>query len=165
VVTPKRTATPKTITSRQAVTPKRVVTPKAITPKGTAAPKRVVTPRVATPKGVTPKVASPPPLAPLGLRAIGARRTGQTAIHGRNYTVWRGAHRVRHRDRWVTLAAISALSVVVFGDATYHPYAYISATGPYCEGFTEDGCILQWEEVWTLEGPRVFQCVAYCPWQ
>jgi hypothetical protein len=99
------------------------------------------------------------------LRTIGASGTGQASIRGRNYTVWRGSHRVRHDGRWATLAAISALSVIVFGGADYYPYAYISATGPYCEGVTDDGCVLEWQEVPTLEGPRLFQCVAYCPWQ
>ncbi len=84
---------------------------------------------------------------------------------GRNYSVWRGAHRVRYDGRWATLAAIAALSIYFYDGANYYPYAYISATGPYCEGFTEDGCILRWQEVPTVEGPRVFQCVAYCPWQ
>lgn len=170
-----KTVTPKTVTPRIAptgpktVTPKGVVTPKTVTPKQVA-PKGVVTPKAVTPKGVAPKVVTPKGVAPKvvspgGLSAIGARRTGRIVVGGRNYSVWRGSHRVRYDGRWATLAALSALSVFVYAGASYYPYAYISASRPYCDGLTEDGCVLRWEEVPTLDGPRVFQCVAYCPWQ
>lgn len=165
IVTPRRTLP---LTGPKTVTPKRVLTPKAVTPKQVVVPKRVVipkaitTPKAITPKGVAPKIVSP---SGRGLRAIGPRSAGKVVIGGRNYSVWRGAHRVRRDGRWATLAAITALSIFFYEGASYYPYAYISATGPYCEGVTEDGCILRWEEVPTLEGPRVFQCVAYCPWQ
>jgi hypothetical protein len=99
------------------------------------------------------------------LRRIGTGGTGRALVRGRNYTVWRGSHRVRYGNNWRTFAALSTLSALVFGITTYYPYAYISAPEPVCEGETEDGCILEWQEVPTLEGPRVFQCVAYCPWQ
>jgi hypothetical protein len=160
-VTPRsRTVTPKQLGTQKTITTKRV-TPKVVTPKRTVTPK-VVAPKTAAPKTVAPKTGSP---TRLGLRAIGPTSTGKTLIRGRNYTVWRGTHRVRHDGRWATLAAISTLSVILFGGADYYPYGYISATGPYCEGVTEDGCILKWEEVPTLEGSSVLQCVAYCPWQ
>jgi hypothetical protein len=159
-VTSKQLGTQKTLTTKRVVTTKRTVTPKVVTPK-IATPK-VITPKTSTSRTTTAKTVSP---NRRGLRTIGASGTGQTSIRGRNYSVWRGSHRVRHDGRWATLAAISALSVIVFGGADYYPYAYISATGPYCEGVTEDGCVLEWNEVPTLEGPRVFQCVAYCPWQ
>ena len=32
-------------------------------------------------------------------------------------------------------------------------------------GITEDGCELMWQEVETIEGDVINQCVAYCPWQ
>lgn len=174
-----RAVTPKTVTPRRTaptapktVTPKRVVAPKVGTPKQVVTPKRVTVPKAVAPKTVTPKAVSPKGVAPKtvspggrGLRAVGTRSTGRVVIGGRNYSVWRGAHRVRYDGRWATLAAISALSVFVYGGASYYPYAYISATRSYCDGVTEDGCVLQWEEVPTVEGPRVFQCVAYCPWQ
>jgi hypothetical protein len=35
----------------------------------------------------------------------------------------------------------------------------------YCQGLTEDGCELMWQDVETIEGDVVPQCVAYCPWQ
>jgi hypothetical protein len=99
------------------------------------------------------------------LRAIGNGSTGRVSVRGQNYTVWRGSRRVRYGNSWRTFRALSALSVLVIGGASYYPYAYLSAPEPVCEGETEDGCILQWQEIETLEGPRLFQCVAYCPWQ
>jgi hypothetical protein len=161
VTTRSKTVTPKQLGTQKTITTKRTVTPKVVTPKGP------VTPKVVTPKTSVPKTAGPKTVGPtrLGLRAIGPTSTGKTIIRGRNYTVWRGTHRVRRDNRWAILAAISTLSVIRFGGADYYPYGYISATGPYCEGVTEDGCILNWEEVPTLEGPSVLQCVAYCPWQ
>jgi len=165
-----RTVTPKQLGTQKTVTPKRTVTPKVVTPKVTT-PKvttpKVVTPKTTTPKTTLPKTAVPKTVGPtrLGLRATGPSSTGKATIRGRNYTVWRSTHRVRHDGRWATLAAISTLGIFVFGGANYYPYAYISATGPYCEGVTEDGCVLEWTEVPTLEGPRLYQCVAYCPWQ
>lgn len=157
-VTSKQLGTQKTITTRRVVTPKQTITPKVVTRKVTP---KVVSPKVVAPK-TTAKTVSP---TRLGLRTIGSSSTGKAVIRGRNYTVWRGAHRVRHNGRWATLATISTLSIIIFGGANYYPYAYISATGPYCEGVTDDGCVLEWQEVPTLEGPTLYQCVAYCPWQ
>jgi hypothetical protein len=56
------------------------------------------------------------------------------------------------------------LGAIAIGSDQYYPYAYISAPEDYCEGFTEDGCQLMWQEVPTEEGDAVDQCVAYCPW-
>jgi hypothetical protein len=164
-VAPKQLGTQKTVTTKRVVTTKRTVTPKVVTPKSTAPITAI--PKTTAPKTAAPKTGAPKTVGPtrLGLRATGPTSTGKALIRGRNYTVWRGTHRVRHDGRWATLAAISALSVIIFGGADYYPYAYVSATGPYCEGVTEDGCILEWKEVPTIEGPWVLQCVAYCPWQ
>ena len=94
------------------------------------------------------------------------RGASRATIAGRNYSVWRGRHRARHGGRWRTFVGLGALGAIAFGSAYYYPYAYIDAPAPFCEGLTEDGCQLQWQEVPTLEeGPPVFQCVAYCPWQ
>jgi hypothetical protein len=116
----------------------------------------------------------------IGQRNIGQRNVGQSGgrvsglsirgasratIAGRNYSVWRGRHRVRHGNRWRTFVGLGTLGAIAFGSAYYYPYAYIDAPAPFCEGLTEDGCHLRWQEVPTLEGPPVFQCVAYCPWQ
>jgi hypothetical protein len=61
--------------------------------------------------------------------------------------------------------SLSALSAISYGFALYYPYAYIDAPVDYCQGWTEDGCQLQWQAVPTLEGVTEYQCVAYCPWQ
>jgi hypothetical protein len=100
-----------------------------------------------------------------GLRGVSIRGASRATISGRNYSVWRGRHRVRHGNRWRTFVGLGTLGAIAFGTAYYYPYAYIDAPAPFCEGLTEDGCHLQWQEVPTLEGPPVFQCVAYCPWQ
>jgi hypothetical protein len=104
-------------------------------------------------------------------RDIGQRRfsnirgASKTTIAGRNYSVWRGSHRVHRHGHWRTFVGLSALSAIALGSAYYYPYAYIDAPAPYCDGLTEDGCQLQWQAVRTLEGPTEFVCVAYCPWQ
>ena len=80
------------------------------------------------------------------MRAIGPGSTGRAFVHGQNYTVWRGSHRVRYGNSWRTFRALSALSVLLIAGTTYCPYASLSAPEP-CEGETEDGCILQWQEI------------------
>jgi hypothetical protein len=93
------------------------------------------------------------------------RNANSAKIAGRNYSIWRGSHRVRRHGRWRTFVGLGALSAILFGSAYYYPYAYIDAPASYCAGLTEDGCQLQWQAVPTLEGDTDFVCVAYCPWQ
>ena len=100
-----------------------------------------------------------------GLRARSIRGANRATIAGRNYSIWRGSHRVRRGGHWRTFVGLSTLGALMFGSAYYYPYAYIDAPARYCEGLTEDGCQLQWREVLTLEGPMEYQCVAYCPWR
>lgn len=99
------------------------------------------------------------------IRSIPAHGRGQFAIRGHNYSVWREGYRVRYHNGWRTFVALSALGVLAVGAATYYPYAYIEAPRPFCEGLTDDGCYLDWDEVETIEGDLIGQCVAYCPWQ
>jgi hypothetical protein len=102
----------------------------------------------------------------IGERKLGRiREASRATIAGRDYSIWRGGHRVRYDDDWRTFAGLSALSAIMVGSAYYYPYAYIDAPAPYCEGLTEDDCQLEWKAVPTLEGPTEFVCVAYCPWQ
>jgi len=157
----------------RAVTPRatRTVTPRAtrtVTPRAT----RTVTPRATrtvTPRAtrtVTPRAIRT--VTPRGSRAVTGGRlrgAGRAAIQGHNYSVWRGRHRVRHGGGWRTFGALSALGAIIIGSNQYYPYAYISAPENYCEGLTEDGCELMWQDVETIEGDVVPQCVAYCPWQ
>ena len=146
-------------------------TPRA-THRATPRATRRATPRAtrrATPRATrraTPRATRT--VTPRGSRAVIAgklRGVSRTAIHGRNYSVWRGRHRIRHSGGWWTLSALSALGAIIVGSDQYYPYAYISAPENYCEGLTEDGCQLMWQEVETIEGDVIDQCVAYCPWR
>lgn len=157
-----RTVTPH---ATRTVTPRGVRT---VTPRGT----RTVTPRgvrTVTPRGTrTVTRRGVRTVTPRGARVVTAgklRGAGGTVIHGHNYSVWRGRHRVHYHGHWRTLVALSTLGAIAIGASEYYPYAYISAPEPYCEGLTEDGCQLMWEQVETLEGDVIDQCVAYCPWQ
>jgi hypothetical protein len=178
----KKVAPPKTVAPR--VTPRQVaprtvaprVAPKVVAPK-TVAPKvgapKTVAPKVVAPK-VTPKV-TPKVVTPTGpkagvvtaskLRGVPVRGAGKAVIGGRPFSVWRRGYRVRYDSGWRTFVALSALGAIAIGAAYYYPYAYIDAPQPYCEGLTADGCQLMWQEVMTIEGDLVYQCVAYCPWQ
>jgi hypothetical protein len=89
----------------------------------------------------------------------------QAFFNGKNYSIWRNRHRVRHNGRWRTFITLSLLAPLLIGVDTYYPYAYVDVPPPYCEGLTEDGCELVYDEVETLEGDLIPQCVAYCPWQ
>jgi hypothetical protein len=152
-----RTVTQPKATSRVVRQPK--TTPKTVAP---AAGRKVVSPAVA-PRVVTPRGARI--VTPSRLRGVPARGAGRAVIRGQNYSVWRSGYRVRHGSGWRTFVALSALGAIIIGSSNYYPYAYISAPEPYCEGLTEDGCQLMWQEVETIEGDVVNQCVAYCPWQ
>jgi hypothetical protein len=103
----------------------------------------------------------------IGGRLRGVRAgTGRYVVHGRNFSYWRGGpYRVRHGNGWRTFVALGALSAIAVGSTTYYPYAYISAPQDICEGLTEDGCQMTWQDVETVEGGVAPQCVAYCPWQ
>jgi hypothetical protein len=135
-------------------------TPRVVAPVGSG--RRLVsptgTPRVVTPRGTRAVTAS-------RLRGVPVRGAGRTVIRGQNYSAWRSGYRVRHGGGWRTFVALGALGAIAIGSSQFYPYAYVSAPEPYCEGQTEDGCELMWQEVETIEGDVVNQCVAYCPWQ
>jgi len=159
----------------------KVVTPKVNTqlrraPSSTAVKK--VAPVVATPKIAAPVTGTPKavrtfnPRGPKSrvvtaarIRSIPPRGPGRYTIAGRNYSAWRGSYRIRHGNGWWTFVALSTLGALAIGASQYYPYAYIDAPEPYCDGLTEDGCQLVYENVQTIEGDVVGQCVAYCPWQ
>jgi len=172
VVTPQKTA-PRTVTPRRA-TPSTVTREKAA-PRVVKQPKttpKVVAPVAAGRKAVSP-AAAPRVVTPRGtrtvtaarLRGVPARGAGRAVIRDQNYSAWRSGYRVRHGSGWRTFVALSTLGAIAIGSSQYYPYAYISAPEPYCEGLTEDGCELMWQEVQTIEGDVINQCVAYCPWQ
>jgi hypothetical protein len=86
---------------------------------------------------------------------------GRVVIKGNNYTVWRGQHRVRVANRWRTFGPLTVLGIVTVAGVSYYPYAYLSAPEPVCDGLTEDGFVLRWVQVKTVEGDLVYQCVAF----
>ena len=162
MVAPQRMA-PRVVTQPR-VTPRVVgqpgTTPRVVAPVGSG--RRLVSPagipRVVTPRGTRAVTAS-------RLRGVPVRGAGRTVIRGQNYSAWRSGYRVRRGSGWRTFVGLSALGAIAIGSSQFYPYAYISAPEPYCEGQTEDGCELMWQEVETIEGDVVNQCVAYCPWQ
>ena len=153
-----RAVTQPKATSRAVRQPK--ATSKAVGPTagGRKGVSPAAAPRVVTPRGTRNVTAS-------HLRGVPARGAGRVAIRGQNYSAWRSGYRVRHGSGWWTFVALSTLGAIAIGSNQYYPYAYISSPEPYCEGLTEDGCQLMWQEVETIEGGVVNQCVAYCPWQ
>ena len=158
-VTRQRQATPRVNRQRQAtprVNRQRQAAPRVTRQrqaKSPAAARRAVTPR-----GSQAVTAS-------RIRGVPAHGTRRAVIRGHNYSAWRSGHRVRHGSGWRTFGALSILGSILVGSNEYYPYAYISAPEPYCEGLTDDGCELMWQQVETVEGDVVDQCVAYCPWQ
>jgi hypothetical protein len=159
--------------ANRTVTPRanRTLTPRAArtipaTPRAT---RTTITPGIVTPKGAA-KIVSPgggnARIVTAGkFRSMPLRGAGRTTIRGKNFSVWRSGYRAHHGNRWRTFVALSALSAILIDSNNYYPYAYLSAPQPYYEGLTEDGCQLMWQEVQTVEGDVVDQCVAYCPWQ
>jgi hypothetical protein len=100
------------------------------------------------------------------LRGLSANGVGHAYIRGHSYSTWRHErYRRRYHNAWVTFVPLSVLAAILIDDQRYYPYAYLDAPQDYCDGRTEDGCQLVWDEVETLEGDLVDQCVAYCPWQ
>lgn len=133
------------------------VTPGVISPNSGMSKQ---TRKVFTPRGNNSGV-----VVAASIRSAPARGAFRTSIRGRNYSVWRSGYRVRHGNRWQTFVALGALGVLAIGAAEYYPYAYIDAPPEYCDGLTEDGCQMVFDEVETMEGDLVGQCVAYCPWR
>ncbi len=162
-VTRQRKATPRVVTQPKS-TP-RVTRQRTVTPKGTApaATRRKAISPAAAPRVVTPR--GPRTVTAARLRGVPGRGAGRAVIRGHNYSAWRSGYRRRHGNGWWTFVALSTLGAIAIGSTDYYPYAYISAPEPYCEGLTEDGCELMWQQVETVEGDVVDQCVAYCPWQ
>lgn len=148
----------------------KVVTPKTTTTKTTTTKSTTV---VTTPKGgagagakaYTPGGPHAHTVTAGRMRGMPSHGAGHTHIGGHNYSVWRSGYRVRYGGGWRTFVAVSAITALAIGASTYYPYAYIEAPQPFCDGLTPDGCQLVWQEVPTVEGGAVAQCVAFCPWQ
>ncbi len=113
----------------------------------------------------TPRSANSRVVSAARIRGVPMRGVGRTTISGRNYSVWRSGYRVRRGGGWRTFVALGTLGALAIGAYEYYPYAYIEAPEEYCDGLTEDGCQLVFDDVQTLEGGSAGQCVAYCPQQ
>jgi hypothetical protein len=141
--------------------------PKIVTPSG--APRIINKNNIGGPKAAhrvfTPHGQNSSLVITSRIRNAPARGAFRTSIRGRNYSVWRSGYRARYHGGWRTFVALSALGAIAIGGAEYYPYAYIDAPADYCDGLTEDGCQMVYDEVETEEGDVVPQCVAYCPWQ
>jgi hypothetical protein len=135
----------------------------------TAAPRIINNPSAGGPKTArktfTPRGANSSVVSAAKIRSAPARGAFRTSIRGRNYSVWRSGYRARYHGGWRTFVGIGTLGALAIGANEYYPYAYIDAPEDYCDGLTEDGCQLVFDEVPTEEGDLIGQCVAYCPWQ
>jgi hypothetical protein len=119
------------------------------------APARVVT-RPAGPARVIPARHGPR----ISVRVVGG---GPIRIGGRRVTIVRGPRYVTWRGHRRSLVPIAVLTGLTIGAVAYSAYGYLPVEQNYCDGFTEDGCQLQWTDVPTEEGDVVPQCVTYCP--
>jgi len=170
----------------------KMMAPKMMAPK-VGAPKagdaKIKAPKVGAPKAGAPKVGAPKTVAPKVVAPKAAARVftpkgadagkviarklgglpksgaGQAFIHGKKYSAWRSGYRVRYDSGWRTFVGLSTLAAILVGTNYFYPYAYIATPVNYCVGLTADGCQLVWDEVLTIEGDLIGQCVAYCPWQ
>lgn len=158
---PQRTIQRNTVQQRNIqpnVMQRRTIQPNAV--------QRNVSPRTAGPRIGSSNNAGARVLSGARMRNMPVGGAGRAMIRGRNFSVWRGnGYRVRHGGGWRTFVALGTLGALTVGAVSYYPYAYLSAPQPYCEGLTEDGCELSWQNVQTIEGDVVGQCVSYCPWQ
>jgi hypothetical protein len=77
--------------------------------------------------------------------------------------VWKsGPKKVWYGNKWKVFVPLTALGVVALGGAYYYPDAYLTTSRNYCEGFSEDGCRLNWQRVDFEDGESDWQCVQYC---
>jgi hypothetical protein len=164
-----RTATPRTVHTAKPRATRTVRSPATRTVKSrttrTVRSPATRTVKSRTTRTVTPSATRTRAVTTARFRSMPSRGAGRASIRGHSYSVWRSGYRVRHDGGWRTFVALSALTAIAVGSSQYYPYAYVSAPQPYCSGLTADGCELHWQDVETIEGDVVSQCVAYCPWQ
>ena len=99
------------------------------------------------------------------VRSVPAMGVSRVSIGGQDYSLWRHGYRARYHDRWYTCVALSVLPAILIAANEFYPFAYTDAPESSCDGLSEDGCQLVWQDVETEEGGVIPQCVAYCPWQ
>jgi hypothetical protein len=181
IVTPPRTPAEGTVPDHggpASPTP-QVNGPKFVVPNGTGnSPPAAGGTVMTAPDKATPSVGASKPLqtfTPHGpnagvvtmsrLRSLPAIGVSRASIRDQNYSVWRQGCHAHYHDRWYTCVALGALPAILIAANEFYPFAYIDAPESYCDGLTEDGCQLVWQDVETDEGDVIPQCVAYCPWQ
>jgi hypothetical protein len=114
---------------------------------------------------VTPRGTNAAVVTMARVRSVPAIGVSRVSIGGQDYSIWRHSYRARYHDRLYTCVAPSALPAILIAANEFYPFAYIEAPESYCDGLSEDGCQLVWQDVETEEGGVIPQCVAYCPWQ
>jgi hypothetical protein len=97
-----------------------------------------------------------------GTRVGGARVGNVTSIRGRRWTTFTG-RRIWWNGGWRNLIGISLLTGWAIGDVFYYPEGYVAYSQPLCTGYTDDGCVLRWQDVATDDGSTIPQCVQACP--
>jgi hypothetical protein len=186
VITPKTVAPPRTpaevtVPEHSAPTAPTLNGPKFVVPNGSgmnSAPggggKMITAPDTTIPNAAgalktlqtfTPHGANASVVTMSRVRSLPTTGVSRVSIGGQNYSVWRHGYRARYHDRWYTCVALSALPAILIAANQFYPFAYTDAPESYCDGLSEDGCQLVWQDVETEEGGVIPQCVAYCPWQ
>jgi hypothetical protein len=84
------------------------------------------------------------------------------AIKGRRYSLIRGPRFFFRNGLLRQLALITAIPALLVAGEEYAPYGYVALPRPVCEGVTDDGCRLSWENVPVDGGPDELQCVQFC---
>ncbi len=146
-----------------------VTGPKFVVPgeTGTNASPAAAGATVTAPNITTPSIVPGGPSARVVTtsRLGGLPAVGQASIRGRSFSVWRNGYHAHFHRRRFTCVPLSALPAIWIAALEFYPFAYVEAPESYCDGLTEDGCQLVWQDVETEEGDTIPQCVAYCPWQ
>jgi hypothetical protein len=180
-VTPPRTPAEVTVPEHSAPTAPTLSGPKFVVPNGpgmNSAPggggKMITAPDTTNPNAAgasktlqsfTPHGANASVVTMSRVRNLPAMGVSRVAIGGQDYSMWRHSYRARYHDRVYTCVALSALPAILIAANEFYPFGYIEAPESYCDGLSEDGCQLVWQDVETEEGGVIPQCVAYCPWQ
>ena len=74
-----------------------------------------------------------------------------------------GKHKYWNGKNWITFVALATLPPLFIGTDFYSPVGFVPLAGPYCDGFTAEGCSLSWQPVALEDGGEDLECVAYCP--
>jgi hypothetical protein len=84
-------------------------------------------------------------------------------VNNNYFPIVRGERFIRWGGRNRFFVPLGALGAVLIGESYWNPDGYVSIAGPFCTGFTPDGCQLHWRMVDFVDGGGEPQCVQYCP--